>query len=90
MTAREPAFPPPVLIAHCPEHGTHGERTECFVCAGPVEQVPLLGAADVRSTLDALIAGWRTEGERDPLGPARFYVDAFQQASLELLGELRP
>jgi len=31
-----------VHIARCTEHGLHGERTECFVCAGPVEQVPHL------------------------------------------------
>lgn len=30
-----------VNIARCPEHGLHGERTECFVCGGPVEQVPM-------------------------------------------------
>lgn len=29
-------------IARCPEHGLHGERTECFVCNGPVEQVPMI------------------------------------------------
>lgn len=33
-----------VLIARCPEHGLHGERAECFVCGGPVEQVPMLPA----------------------------------------------
>lgn len=33
-----------VTIARCPEHGLHGERTECFVCGGPVEQVPMLPA----------------------------------------------
>lgn len=31
-----------VNIARCPEHGLHGERTECFVCRGPVEKVPML------------------------------------------------
>jgi hypothetical protein len=31
-----------VEIARCPEHGLHGARTRCFVCDGPVEQVPLL------------------------------------------------
>lgn len=30
------------LIARCPEHGLHGERTECFVCAGPVEQIEVV------------------------------------------------
>ena len=28
-------------IARCPVHGLHGERQECFVCGGPVEQVPM-------------------------------------------------
>jgi hypothetical protein len=31
-----------VNIARCPEHGLHGERTECFVCGGDVEQVPMV------------------------------------------------
>jgi hypothetical protein len=34
----------PVLIARCPEHGLHGERSECFVCGGPVEHVPMVPA----------------------------------------------
>ena len=33
-----------VLIACCPEHGLHGERTECFVCGGEVEQVAMTAA----------------------------------------------
>lgn len=33
-----------VRIARCPEHGLHGERTECFVCGRPVEQVPMVPA----------------------------------------------
>lgn len=35
-----------VNIARCAEHGLHGERTECFVCAGPVEQVPMRPVVD--------------------------------------------
>jgi hypothetical protein len=34
-----------VNIARCPEHGLHGERQECFVCGGEVEQVPMIHAA---------------------------------------------
>ena len=30
-----------VYIARCPEHGLHDERDACFVCGGPVEQVPM-------------------------------------------------
>lgn len=33
-----------VHIALCAEHGLHGERDECFVCGGPVEQVPMIYA----------------------------------------------
>lgn len=29
------------LIARCPEHGLHGDRIDCFVCQGPVEQVAM-------------------------------------------------
>lgn len=29
------------LITYCPEHGLHGERSTCFVCDGPVEQIPM-------------------------------------------------
>lgn len=35
-----------VYIARCPEHGLHGQRDECFVCGGPVEQVPMVEAKD--------------------------------------------
>lgn len=46
-----------VFIARCPEHGLHGEREECFVCGGPVEQVEMV---EVRSlpadNTDALLA----------------------------------
>jgi len=31
-----------VHIARCPVHGLHGERSECFVCGGPVEQVAVM------------------------------------------------
>lgn len=29
-------------IACCPEHGLHGQREECFVCGGAVEQVAVV------------------------------------------------
>lgn len=47
-----------VSIARCPEHGLHGERTECFVCDGPVEQVPMVPCDDaaVERAMDALEA----------------------------------
>lgn len=31
-----------VHIASCPIHGLHGERTSCFECGGPVQQVPMV------------------------------------------------
>lgn len=31
-------------FARCPEHGLHGQRTACFVCDGPVEQVAMVPA----------------------------------------------
>lgn len=46
LPAGEPAVPGEarevVHIARCSEHGLHGERTECFVCRGPVEQVAMV------------------------------------------------
>lgn len=30
-----------VPIARCPEHGLHGSRDRCYVCGGPVEQIPM-------------------------------------------------
>lgn len=36
-----------VSIARCREHGLHGERTECFICGGPVEQVAMVPVAGV-------------------------------------------
>lgn len=36
-----------VHIAWCPKHGLHGERQECFLCGGPVEQIPMVHAVAV-------------------------------------------
>lgn len=36
-----------VQIARCPVHGLHGERTECFVCGGEVEQVAMVPAGAI-------------------------------------------
>lgn len=43
-----------VNIARCPEHGLHGERTECFVCGGPVEQEAMVPAVAVEPLRAAL------------------------------------
>jgi hypothetical protein len=32
----------PVPIAWCPEHGLHGQRSECHESGGPVEQVQMV------------------------------------------------
>jgi hypothetical protein len=37
---------PSTLVAYCSEHGLHGERSECFVCGGEVEQVAMVAAED--------------------------------------------
>lgn len=44
-----------VWIARCPVHGIHGERTECFECGRPVQQVPMVvvGALAVDEVFDA-------------------------------------
>ena len=36
----------PVYIARCAEHGLHGDRTRCFICGAPVEQVPMIPVED--------------------------------------------
>lgn len=38
--------PKPMVVrfASCPTHGLHGERSECFVCGGPVDQVEMVAA----------------------------------------------
>ena len=58
-----------VYIARCPEHGLHGERTECFVCGGPVERVAMTPAPN---GLEALI---RTDQTRRIVEALRAYAD---------------
>lgn len=43
-----------VNIARCPVHGLHGERSECFVCNGPVEQAPMVSIDVLRRLLAAV------------------------------------
>lgn len=38
-----------IYIARCPEHGLHGQRDECFVCGGPVDQVPMIESKPAKS-----------------------------------------
>lgn len=42
LMRRQDTDPDVVYIARCPTHGLHGERTECFVCGGPVERVAMV------------------------------------------------
>lgn len=46
-----------VEIARCPIHGLHGDRTECFECGGPVEQVAMVEVGVLGEALD-LLALW--------------------------------
>lgn len=53
-----------VHIARCPEHGLHGCRQECFVCGGPVEQVPMVevdGRVCARPECGRSLRGMRTD-----------------------------
>lgn len=66
-----------VFIARCPEHGLHGEREECFVCGGPVEQVEMV---EVRSlpadNTDALLAEARALADEWQSRPSKTRVFA--------------
>jgi hypothetical protein len=55
--------PEVVHVARCPEHGLHGERSECFVCGGEVEQVPLVPLSAL-AAVEADLAEARRENER--------------------------
>lgn len=50
-----------VHVACCPTHGLHGERTECFECGGPVEQVEMVPAGIAKAREDGL----REEARRE-------------------------
>jgi hypothetical protein len=71
-----------VLIARCPEHGLHGERDSCFVCDGPVEQVPMVPINLLRSdrfldrVLDKLTVAAGHPANTDALGLARWDLKA--------------
>lgn len=45
-------------VARCPEHGLHGERTECFVCGGPVEQVRMVAMDAAEQALATILADY--------------------------------
>lgn len=51
----------PFNIAKCPTHGLHGQRTECFVCDGPIEQVPMIPVASIVDELEAVIEKAKTD-----------------------------
>lgn len=69
-----------VKIARCPEHGLHGERSECFVCGGPVDQVemvPAVHAEELTQRIGDLEA--RFSGLVAILGPVVPRVDALER-----------
>lgn len=58
-----------VTIARCPEHGLHGDREECFVCGGPVEQVRIVPIDD--EAIDrASRALFERDVKRSSIGPS--------------------
>lgn len=63
-----------VSIARCAEHGLHGERTACFVCGGPVEQVAM-------APLPNGVTRWEA---RQILG----WIDAARARNVELQQEM--
>jgi hypothetical protein len=59
---------PAVNIARCPTHGLHGERDECHVCGGPVEQVAMIRLVDheqLRNAAQRDRIFWATENSRE-------------------------
>lgn len=55
---------PTIYVAHCPEHGLHGQRTSCFECSGRVDRVPLVHR-DALIELEAIkqeLGGWAALG----------------------------
>lgn len=61
-----------VLIACCPQHGLHGQRDECFVCGGPVEQIAMVPA---ETTDDPRHAGGNMSGPGGPYEQASVILD---------------
>ncbi len=72
-----------VSIARCPEHGLHGERTDCFVCGGDVEQVRMvelrLDQHDRWPHLTADQTRWLNEVWEDMVIPALEQVDTMRR-----------
>lgn len=72
-----------VNIARCSEHGLHGERAKCFVCGGPVEQVPMVPCdAPAVERVAREMASWS--------GPVPVGVDGFRpfaEKALRAAGE---
>lgn len=60
----------PVLVARCPEHGLHGERTECYECGGPVEQIAMVPARGVGNpAIELRVAGKASTKQRPRFDP---------------------
>jgi hypothetical protein len=63
-----------VTIARCPEHGLHGERTECFVCGGPVEQIEMVPVNDASERVFEVLRSGRFD--RLTVRQARIVIDS--------------
>jgi hypothetical protein len=50
-----PETPRTANIALCPDHGLHGERTECFVCGRPVDQLVMVEKAPVDAERERML-----------------------------------
>lgn len=70
-----------VYIAKCPTHGLHGERQECFVCGGPVEQVAMM-PVEGALTDEMLDRAWGHYSHPDEDEPESAEIEALRVAIL--------
>lgn len=76
-----------VMIARCPEHGLHGERAQCFVCGGPVEQVPMVPARLLDGARRALETCARETSLALGRAPSRRLIHQVATEALTLIGQ---
>jgi hypothetical protein len=79
-------------IARCPEHGLHGARSECFICGGAVEQVPMVPCDDAAveraaEALYELSRGQAWPGVIDGIAVSHVGVKTVAEAVLRAAGE---
>ena len=90
MSTEQHIDPEVTYIARCPEHGLHGERTECFVCKGPVEQVPMveLAQADPEGQEYVYRTCWMDDeepsGEGCLIAESEFYAEDMRATQVRL------